>query len=81
MGTLVAANGDELHITIAGVVLPTDQPGFDFDFQDPFQFAGGSGRFEGASGVGITNSLVDAQGQPSRTRHAWSGTLVVPRGR
>ena len=80
VGTLVAANGDELFITIAGAVLPSDHPDFDFEFSDPFQIVGGTGRFDGAAGGGVTNSLVDFQSQPSRTVHDWSGTLVVQRG-
>jgi hypothetical protein len=78
-GTLIAANGDELHITISGAVLPSDHPDFDFEFMDPFQISGGSGRFEGATGNGMTNSLVDFQA--ARTQHKWSGTLVLPRGK
>ena len=78
-GALVAANGDSLYITIAGAVLPTEHPDFEFAFEDPFQVAGGSGRFAGASGEGVTNSLVDFDGVPSRTQHRWSGTLVLPR--
>lgn len=80
IGTLVAANGDELHITIAGAVLPSDHPDFDFEFADPFAIVGGTGRFEGASGGGVTNSLVDFGSQPSRTVHEWRGTLTVRPG-
>lgn len=77
-GTLVAANGDELHIEISGAVVPSDHPDFDFEFQDPFVFTGGTGRFAGASGEGITDSFVI---QADRTTHDWTGTLVLPRGR
>ena len=81
MGTLVAANGDVLFVTIAGAVLPSDHPDYDFEFSDPFEIVGGTGRFEGAGGAGTTSSLVDFQSQPSRTDHVWTGTLSVPRGR
>lgn len=77
-GTLIAANGDRLFITIAGAVLPSDHPDFDFEFADPFQFTGGTGRFAGAGGSGMTNSLVDFQA--ARTHHHWSGSLTLPRG-
>lgn len=79
-GALVAANGDSLFITIAGAVVPTDDPVFEFAFTDPFQFGGGTGRFAGASGHGTTDSLVDFDGVPSRTQHDWSGSLILPRG-
>lgn len=80
-GTLVAANGDELHIAIAGAVVPSMNPGYDFEFADPFQFTGGTGRFEGAGGGGVTSSFVSFQRDPSRTTHVWSGVLRVPRER
>lgn len=77
VGTLTAANGDELWITIAGAVLPSGHPDFDYEFADPFAFSGGTGRFEGASGGGYTNSYVHAA--IGRTIHEWSGTLILPR--
>ena len=75
VGVLVAANGDELHLAVSGAVLPSDHPDFDFEFQDPFTFTGGTGRFMGASGGGVTNSLVDQAAD--RTTHRWSGTLTL----
>lgn len=81
VGTLTAANGDELRIAIAGAVLPSGHPDFDFEFSDPFGLVGGTGRFEGATGGGVTSSLVDFDSQPSRTVHEWSGTLTVRPGR
>lgn len=78
-GTLVAANGDELHMEISGTVLPSGDPAFDFEFHDPFRFTGGRGRFAGAAGEGTTDSFV-IQAE-DRTDHDWSGTLVLPRGR
>ena len=80
VGTMTAANGDQLRITIAGAVLPSDHPDFDFEFSDPYEIVGGTGRFDGATGGGVTNSLVDFQSQPSRTEHDWSGTLVLRPG-
>lgn len=78
-GVFVAANGDELHFEISGAVLPSDHPDFDFEFQDAFRFTGGTGRFEAASGEGMTDSFVDQAA--GRTHHDWSATLSVPRGR
>ncbi len=92
IGTFVAANGDELYVKI-----PTEgEIGnviFDFEnlpspyeayFQDPFSFNGGTGRFEGASGHGYTNSFVDLFDEDGnfipehRTDHEWTGTLILP---
>jgi hypothetical protein len=81
VGTFTGANGDQLFITIEGTVLPSDHPDFDLEFSDPFDFVGGTGRFSGASGGGITNSFVDLQVSPSRTQHEWTGTLTRPRGK
>lgn len=75
-GTLTAANGDELRIAIAGEILPSTDPEFDFEFADPFTFEGGTGRFEGATGGGTTLSFVDFAADPSRTYHRWTGTIV-----
>lgn len=79
LGTLVAANGDELHIEISGSVVPSDDPAFDFEFHDPFSVTGGTGRFAGAAGEGTSDSFVVQA--LDRTTHGWSGTLVLPRGR
>ncbi|MBW3553395.1 MAG: hypothetical protein KY466_07795 [Gemmatimonadetes bacterium] len=78
IGTLIAANGDELHIEISGAVLPSDHPDFDFEFQDAFRFTGGTGRFEAASGEGMTDSFVDIS--EGRTYHDWTATITLPRG-
>ena len=77
-GSLIAADGDALHIEIAGVVVPSDHPDFDFEFQDPFHFVGGTGRFAGATGGGTTESYVDRAA--GRTHHEWRGVLVLPPG-
>jgi hypothetical protein len=78
VGTFTAANGDMLRFTIAGEILPSDHPDFDFEFADPFEFTGGTGRFTGASGGGVTESFVDFQAD--RTEHYWSGELILHPG-
>ena len=93
-GYFVAADGDSLFIEIAGQVfveIPWD-PATHYDayFQDPFSFVGGTGRFEGASGGGMTDSLVDLWDEDTpfpgpiienhRTDHVWTGTLILPNG-
>jgi hypothetical protein len=77
--TLTAATGDELWLAGDGEVKPSGNPDFDFEFTTPFEITGGTGRFEGASGSGISHSFVDRE--ISRTQHQWSGTLTLPRGR
>jgi len=79
VGTFTAANGDVLSFTIAGTILPSDHPDFDFEFADVFEFTGGTGRFKGASGSGVTDSFVNFQ--IGRTEHYWSGELILRRGR
>ena len=78
-GTLVAANGDELYMTIEGAVLPSSHPDYAFEFFDPWEFVGGTGRFAGASGAGVTSSFVDFTATPSRTHHTWTGMIEIPR--
>jgi hypothetical protein len=78
-GILTAANGDRLHMEVSGAVLPSSHPDYDFEFHDPFTFVGGTGRFTGATGQGVTASFVDRSAD--RTDHEWFGILVLPRGR
>lgn len=77
VGIFVAANGDELHFTIEGAVLPSDHPDYLLEFFDEFVFTDGTGKFSGASGTGETSSFV----LPPQTDHYWTGTLILPRGR
>ena len=93
-GYLEATNGDRLFVCIdrGQVILPLPEPHpvYDAFFKDPFTFCGGTGRFEGASGEGMTNSLVDLWNEDypfpgpiipnHRTDHEWTGTLILPNG-
>ncbi|MDX1638590.1 MAG: hypothetical protein R3281_11510 [Balneolaceae bacterium] len=78
MGSFVASNGDKLFFTISGEVLPSDHPDYNFEFRDPFTFTGGTGRFSGANGHGITDSFVELS--TDRTDHIWTGTLILAPG-
>ena len=89
-GVFVAANGDELYFWVpspgeVGYILPYDHPIYEFQFQDPFTFNGGTGRFEGATGGGYTNSFVDLFDDEGnyipehRTDHELTGTLILPK--
>lgn len=58
-GTFTARNGDQLFSTAEGIVLPSDDPQFDFEFHDTQTFTGGTGRFADISGFYTFNSKVD----------------------
>jgi len=67
--TLTAANGDELHITVTGVLTSF--------FPNPagegqYQITGGTGRFEGASGTGSFDANTE--------RAIYEGTLTFAPG-
>jgi hypothetical protein len=89
-GVFVAANGDELYFKVpsegvVGHILPYADPFYEYQFQDPFAFTGGTGRFEGASGGGMTNSFVnlfDDNGifiPEHQTDHTWTGEITHPK--
>ena len=79
-GKLIFNNGDELWITVSGQILPSDDPNYDLMFKDPFQIVGGTGRFEGATGEGMTNSLVKLFPEGGdQTDHVWEGIIVYPK--
>ncbi len=92
-GAMVAANGDSLFISSTeGGVVNVWPPGegegsYDAWFKDPFIFTGGTGRFEGASGGGMTDSKVDLFYDDNwgvvipdhQTDHIWTGTLILPK--
>ena len=75
VGSFVADNGEEIFFEGGGQVLPSDEPGYDLEFQDIFTITGGTGRFEGATGVLITDSYVNNETQ--RTDHIWSGNITL----
>lgn len=91
-GVFVAANGDELYFKVPspgviGHILPYEDPLYEYMFADPFIFTGGTGRFEGASGSGVTDSYVDLFDDAGefiaehQTDHTWKGTLILPKKR
>ncbi len=72
---MAAEDGDKLFLGGGGQVIPTTEPGYDFEFKDPFTIVGGTGRFEGATGSGMTDSYHKAA--IGRTDHIWSGTITL----
>jgi hypothetical protein len=76
-------NGDRLDVTVAGFVLPGRVPGMpNFAisyFKDPFVIIGGTGRFEGATGSGMTNDYNSSKDPYSH--HHWTGKITLVKGR
>jgi len=72
-------NGDKLFVYVEGFVLPGRVPGMpDFAtsyFKDPFIITGGTGRFEGATGSGMTNDYNSANDDFSH--HHWKGKITL----
>lgn len=95
-GSFIAANGDELYVQIPSegeighvMFIPEGHPLFGSEyeayFEDPFSIIGGTGRFEGATGEGMTSSFVDLFNDEGfipehRTDHNWTGTLTFNPG-
>lgn len=84
-------DGDILYLDIeSGQVLPGRVPGIPnygvSYFKDEFTITGGTGKFEGASGGGVTNDYnfpVEEDGYiyPTKTRHHWKGTITMKKGK
>ncbi len=75
LGVLTATNGDELYLDASGQVVPTTKEGYDLEFKDPFIIIGGTGKFEGATGDGMTESYVNMT--TGRTDHVWKGMITL----
>ncbi len=74
-GYFTDSNGDRIFIQASGQVIPSTHPDYDLEFKDPFTIVGGTGRYEGATGSGMTDSFVKlATGQ---TDHIWTGTINI----
>lgn len=75
-------NGDRLNVEVAGEVFPGRVPGMPnyalSYFKDPFIITGGTGRFEGATGSGMTNDY-NFLGKDGivHTSHHWQGTITM----
>ncbi|WP_445383253.1 hypothetical protein [Robiginitalea sp. IMCC43444] len=79
-------NGDRLFIEVAGEVFAGRVPGMPnyaiSYFKDPFVILGGTGKFEGASGEGVTNdyNFINKDGI-QQTSHHWQGTITMKKGK
>lgn len=80
----IAANGDTLFVSVSGVVVngrldhhPEDVNSY---FTDPWLILGGTGRFEGASGSGVTDDY-NRDSYPDNSFHHWTGTITMKKGK
>lgn len=80
---IVAANGDKLFVSVEGAVLPgrlDDHPEYVVSYwRDLFVILGGTGRFEGATGGGITDDYNSSEDPNSH--HHWVGTITMKKGK
>ena len=69
----------DLFVSISGNVIQgrlDDQPEYITSYwQDPFEILGGTGRYEGASGSGMSNDYNSSM--DSNSHHNWSGTITM----
>ncbi len=77
-GSFVFNNGDKIYYTVAGQIMPSDKADYDLMFMDPFIITGGTGRFEGVSGGGMTDSYVKQFEGGDKTDHIWEGEIIYP---
>jgi len=80
----VAANGDTLFVKVSGRVIGGRLPHHPDDvnsyFTDPWEILGGTGRFEGASGGGMTDDY-NRDSYPANSFHHWTGTITTIKGK
>ena len=76
-------NGDKLFVYVEGFVLGGRVPGMPSFatsyFKDPFTITGGTGRFEGATGSGMTNDYNSAKDPFSH--HHWTGKINLKKSK
>jgi hypothetical protein len=76
--TLTAASGDQLFLTFAGTLTPTEVEGV-LGVNNPFQIVGGTGRFEGAAGGGAATGSLDVRVPETPLVLNLDGTLILSR--
>ena len=76
---MIADNGDTLFVSCAGQVLEgrqEDHPEYVVSYwRDPFEILGGTGKFEGATGEGMTDDYNSSKDENSH--HHWTGTITM----
>lgn len=80
---IVADNGDSLFISVEGAVVSPpleDHPDYVVNYwRDPFVILGGTGRFEGATGGGMSDDYNSTEDPYSH--HHWEGTITMVKGK
>lgn len=78
-GSLTDGMGNTIFIkckeNLAAGDLTTDYPQDQTIISGRFEFAGGTGRFEGATGEGTINCLVTNDGKVAEMSHHWKGFI------
>ena len=81
-GVFIAANGDKLFWDNWGQVVmpePGDPDHYINKWNDPWKITGGTGRFKGATGSGMTHSYNTTLDDVSH--HSWTGTITLVHGK
>jgi hypothetical protein len=80
----VAANGDQLFVSCGGSVVDGRLPHHPEDvnsyWRDPFVITGGTGKFEGATGGGLTDDY-NRDSFPANSFHHWRGNITLKKGK
>ena len=83
ISSMIAANGDILYVSCEGRVIPgreEDHPDHVTSYwRDPFVILGGTGRFEGATGGGMTDDYNSSEDPNSH--HHWTGSITMVKGK
>ena len=77
-GVYTAANGDSLFVDLVGHGVPTENPDV-ISIVDVQTITGGTGRFAGATGSFIRESLSNLA--TGATSGPFDGTIVIPKGK
>jgi len=76
---MVGADGDTLFVSCAGRVIEGRMDSHPLHvisyWKDPFKIAGGTGKFKGATGEGITDDYNSSEDPNSH--HRWTGTITL----
>ena len=80
---MVAECGDTLFVSCAGQVIEGREEDHPADvvsyWRDPFEILGGTGKFEGATGEGLTDDYNSSEDENSH--HHWTGTITMVKGK
>jgi len=78
-GYLVSIENDTLFVDVSGRVIGgrlDDHPEYVTSYwRDSIRFIGGTGKYEGATGKGITNDYNSSQ--DNNSHHSWKGTITL----